>query len=63
MKFTHAKRADTSSVVACGDATCLACGLGQVAALTVRRTVIHYRALRFAALKGKAPARVQIQKG
>ena len=31
----------------------LACGLGQVAALTVRRTVIHYRALRFATLKGK----------
>ncbi len=28
----------------------LACGLGQVAALTVHRAVIHYRALRFATL-------------
>ncbi len=41
-----------TSSVACGD-SCLACGLGQVAALTVHRTVIHYRALRFATLKGK----------
>ncbi|MBQ9558204.1 MAG: hypothetical protein IJU94_06335, partial [Clostridia bacterium] len=28
----------------------LACGLGQVAALTAHRAVIHYRALRFATL-------------
>ena len=35
-------------------ATCLACGLGQVAALTAHRAVIHYRNLRFATLKGKA---------
>ncbi|MBQ9557393.1 MAG: hypothetical protein IJU94_02180 [Clostridia bacterium] len=51
-------RGDTSSVskgVALL-AACLACGRGQVAALTARRAVIHYRALRFAALKGKALA-------
>ncbi len=35
-------------------ATCLACGLGQVAALTAHRAVIHYRNLRFATLEGKA---------
>ena len=31
----------------------LACGLGQVAALTVHRTVIHYRDLRFATPPGE----------
>ena len=52
--LTLRARDDTSSVAAFGDATCLACGLGQVAALTAHRAVIHYRALRFATLKGKA---------
>ena len=47
---------DTSSVILgfASDATRLSCGLGQVAALTAHRAVIHCRALRFATLKGKA---------
>ena len=42
----------TSSVIF--DDSCLACWLGQNAALTVHRTVIHYRVPRFATSKGKA---------
>ena len=38
----------------------LACGLGQVAALTAHRAVIHYRALRFAtSSEGGSPAKPQ----
>ena len=41
----------TSSVIF--DDSCLVCGLGQNAALTVHRTVIHYRVPRFATSEGK----------
>ena len=43
-------------------ATCLACGLGQVAALTAHWAVIHYRALRPATLKGKASPRPPLRR-